>query len=91
MGQTAANEVASPIDEIMWKIRLLVVDELELDLAPEELDEDAHFIDVYDADSLSLIQILARMDRELKLTIPQDQMANMSNLAAIRAFAVSRA
>lgn len=78
------------IDETMLKISVLVVDELELDLAPEELDETANFVDDYGADSLGLIQVVARMDRELKIAVPQEETQNLVDLKAIRSFLESR-
>lgn len=63
------------------QIRLIVAQELELD--PAELTETASFVDDYDADSLSLIQVFARIERELGMSIPQNEMPNMTDLRAI--------
>ena len=65
------------------EIRSIVVDELELDLPPEELDETAHLVDVYGADSLSLINVFSRIERELGIFIPQEEKGGLTTLRAI--------
>ncbi|MET7396623.1 acyl carrier protein [Dactylosporangium sp. NPDC005572] len=79
------TSVAATVDERLARIRQIVVDELELDLAPEELDGQASFVDEYEADSLALIQIVSRMDRELGVKLPAAEIERLVNLDAIRA------
>ncbi|MBB5781675.1 acyl carrier protein [Nonomuraea jabiensis] len=55
----------------------------ELELEPGELTETGHFIDEYDADSLSLITIIARIEKELGVLVPQDELPNMPNLTGV--------
>jgi acyl carrier protein len=63
------------------KIRGIIDQELELE--PGELTQTGHFIDDYDADSLSLITIVARIEKELGVIVPQDELPNMANLEAV--------
>jgi acyl carrier protein len=67
--------------DIREKVRDIISQELELE--PGELTETGHFIDEYDADSLSLITILARIEKELGVIVPQDELPNMPNLEGV--------
>ncbi|MEU7690678.1 acyl carrier protein [Microbispora hainanensis] len=67
--------------DIHEKVRDIISQELELE--PGELTETGHFIDEYDADSLSLITILARIEKELGIAVPQDELPNMPNLQGV--------
>lgn len=62
-------------DEQFAMIRMIVAEELELDLS--ELEDDKDFVDAYEADSLSLIQVFARIERELHVSVPQEEMNKM--------------
>lgn len=72
-----------PTGQDQARIRAIVVDELELDLDPEELDEDADFADDYGADSLSIIQVFARVERELGLPLPKSGLSGVTGLRGI--------
>ncbi|MCX4593241.1 MULTISPECIES: acyl carrier protein [Streptomyces] len=50
----------------------IIVDELELDIEPDEVDVHADLIDVYGADSLGLIQVLARVNKQLSIRVPRE-------------------
>ncbi|MEU3726606.1 acyl carrier protein [Streptomyces sp. NPDC031705] len=61
-------------DETIKQVTLeIVVDELELDVEPDELDLNANLMDEYEADSLGLIQILARVNKELAIRLPREE------------------
>ncbi len=64
--------------ELEARIRQIITDELELE--PEELTLDADFMDDYDADSLSLITVVARIDRELGIHLPEEVQATVQTL-----------
>jgi acyl carrier protein len=64
-------------------LRVIVAEELELDLLADQLDEDADFVEEYDADSLGLIQVLARIERELGVVIPPESIAEMTSLRSV--------
>lgn len=70
------------IREEIWHIALE-----ELDRQPDELSDAADLVDDIDADSLSMIQILARIERELKISIPQEEFIAASTLHDIYALA----
>ncbi|ETK36538.1 hypothetical protein MPTA5024_08450 [Microbispora sp. ATCC PTA-5024] len=71
------------VSALQEKIRDIIEQELELE--PGELTGSGHFIDEYDADSLSLITILARIEKELGVAVPQDELPNMPNLDGVYA------
>ncbi len=64
-------------------LRAIVIEVLELE--PEELTDTSSFIDDHDADSLLAIEILARIEKDLGVTIPQDDLTEMTNLDGVRA------
>jgi acyl carrier protein len=70
---------------LQQKISEIILQELELE--PSDLTETGDFVDDYDADSLSLITILARIEKEVGVVVPQDELQNMRNLAGV--FAVT--
>jgi acyl carrier protein len=69
-------------DDMKRRIQEIVADELELELG--ELDETTHFVDGYDADSMTLIQVFGRIERELSVQIPQQEMWNMVDLGSVQ-------
>lgn len=77
--------------EKLAEVRAIIVEELELDIEPEEVGEDADFVDDYDADSLSIIQIIARMERELRLPLPRDRLSEAVSLREISRLAAEAA
>lgn len=54
-----------------------------LELEPEEITEGGDFVEDYDGDSLRAIEILARIEKQYKVEIPQEQLAEMTNLKAV--------
>ncbi|MDH6125235.1 acyl carrier protein [Kitasatospora sp. GP82] len=60
------------------QVGAIVIEELELE--PDELTDTGHFIEDYDSDSLSLITVVARIERELKVTIPKTDLGELVNL-----------
>ena len=62
-------------------IRQILVEELELDAA--EVRDDADFVEEYDADSLSLITVVARIERDLGIAVPRDELAGLTNLQKV--------
>ncbi|MCX5142760.1 MULTISPECIES: acyl carrier protein [unclassified Streptomyces] len=65
------------------QLRDIVIEVLELDA--DELTDTSSFIDDHDADSLLAIEILARIEKDLGVTIPQDDLTEMGNLDGVRA------
>ncbi|ANP48292.1 acyl carrier protein [Streptomyces griseochromogenes] len=52
----------------------------ELELEDGELTDNGHFIDDYDSDSLSLITVVSRIEKELGVSIPKTELAELLNL-----------
>ena len=62
-------------------IRTIVSEILEID--PDVMTETSLFREDHDADSLRAIEILASLEREFKVEIPQQELARMVNLAGV--------
>jgi acyl carrier protein len=76
------SQVTSDISAKMHdRIRELIVE--ELDIEPEELSDTADFMDAYDADSLSLITVAARIEKELHVAIPTEEWSKLTNLEQV--------
>lgn len=56
----------------------IVIEELELEEG--ELTDSGHFIDDYDSDSLSLITVVSRIEKELGVAIPKDTLGDLVNV-----------
>jgi acyl carrier protein len=63
------------------KIKSIVAEVLEIE--PEELTDTANFAEDYDADSLRAIEVLASLEKEFKIEIPQEELARMVNLIEV--------
>lgn len=74
MGDNDATELAGQVRQIIAE---------EIDMDADEIDDSANFADEYDADSMSLIQVFSRIERELKVPVPQQEMENMTSLRAV--------
>ena len=59
-------------------LREIVADVLEVE--PEELTDDGHFVEEYEADSLRAIEILSRIDKKYGVEIPQEELPRMDTL-----------
>lgn len=77
------STVALSSEEILARVQVIVADELELDGDPKDLDPTAHFVEDFDADSLALIQILARIDKELGISVPVGDAEKLTDLATL--------
>lgn len=56
-----------------------------LEIEPEELTEDGSFSDDYDADSMRAVEVLASLEREFNVTIPEEELENMGSLREVKA------
>ncbi|MGP3924293.1 acyl carrier protein [Streptomyces sp. 8N616] len=63
-------------------IRRIVADVLELEV--EDIADDGDIIDDYEADSLLLIEITARLENGFGIQIPQETVPQLRNVNAIR-------
>jgi acyl carrier protein len=67
--------------ERMNKMREMVADVLEVELS--EITDTSDFQKDHEADSLRAIEILARIEEEYNVEIPQDKLARMTNLTEV--------
>lgn len=58
----------------------IVIEELELDLDRQAVDQDADLVEQYGADSLGVIQILARVNKELAIRVPREEAGKLRTL-----------
>jgi acyl carrier protein len=72
---------AGVVSERLEELREISADVLELD--PEELTDTADFVEVFGADSLRAIEILARIEKKYRVDIPQSELPKMQNLLAV--------
>jgi acyl carrier protein len=69
------------VSERLEELREITAEVLELD--PEELTDTADFVEVFGADSLRAIEILARIEKKYRIDIPQSELPAMQNLLAV--------
>ena len=62
------------------QLREIIAEVLEIE--PSELTEDGDFAEDYQADSLRAIEILARIDKQFKVEIPQTELPDLRTLKA---------
>ncbi|WP_207931022.1 acyl carrier protein [Streptomyces sp. 8K308] len=75
------QDAAQAVSQLHTAVRSIVAEELEIE--PEELTESANFEEEYEADSLSLLAIVARFEHELDVTIPSDRVGEMVSLEVV--------
>ena len=63
------------------ELREIVADVLEVE--PEELTDIGDFVEEYGADSLRAIEILARIEKQYRVEIPQSELAGMRTLKGV--------
>ncbi|GAA3060991.1 hypothetical protein GCM10017562_27580 [Streptomyces roseofulvus] len=65
-------------EDVRAGIREIVAEVLEVDAS--ELTEDSSFVNDFDADSLLVIEIISRFERDLHVKIPKDELAELDTL-----------
>jgi acyl carrier protein len=63
------------------RLREIIAEHLELNV--DELADDSHFIEVHEADSLALMDVLAALEKEFSIEIDQAQFARMLDLRSV--------
>lgn len=76
-----SHQVVESSAEYRDKVSVIVIEELELE--DGELTDNGHFIDDYESDSLSLITVLSRIEKELGVAIPTEELGELVNLKAL--------
>ncbi|MFB7513121.1 acyl carrier protein [Streptomyces sp. NPDC056144] len=69
------------IDNALDRVRAIVAEILVL--APEEVDDTADLFDQYLADSLNLIEIVARVEKQHGVVLPVDELPRARTIAAL--------
>ncbi|GHF27800.1 MULTISPECIES: acyl carrier protein [Streptomyces] len=67
-------------EEQRVKVRDIVAEVLEVDA--DDLTEQSSFADDFDADSLLVIEIFSRFERDLGIRIPQEELVELDDLPA---------
>ncbi|MFH8339515.1 acyl carrier protein [Streptomyces sp. AM6-12] len=67
--------------QLMDELREMIAEVLEEE--PENITETSLFIEEHEADSLRAIEILARIEKKYKVSLPQEILADMVNLRAV--------
>lgn len=63
------------------ELREIVADVLEVE--PEEITPDGLFSEEHEADSLQAIEVLARIEKNLKVAVPQSELPRMDSLNGV--------
>lgn len=71
----------SDIDNSTSRIRAIVADVLEL--SPDEIDDSADFVNRYQADSLNLIEIVAQLEKQYQVVLPQRELPQAHTVTAL--------
>jgi acyl carrier protein len=75
-------ENATATTEHLDELRVLVAEVLEIET--DELTDTSDFVADHGADSLMAIEILARIERDLGVHIPQDALSELTDLTSVR-------
>lgn len=67
-------------EELRNKVRAIIADVLEADA--DELTEESSFVEDFDADSLLVIEMYSRFERDLGVKVPQEDAPELDNLPA---------
>ncbi|MBF9070592.1 acyl carrier protein [Streptacidiphilus fuscans] len=62
------------------RVRAIVAEVLAL--SPEEIDPTEDFVDRFQADSLNLIEIVAQVEKQFKVVLPQSELRQANSVAA---------
>ncbi|WP_017573726.1 acyl carrier protein [Nocardiopsis halotolerans] len=63
----------------------------ELELEEGELTDEADFVEEFEADSLSLITVVARIEKEMGVKVPSEELPELTNLLLLHAAVVKHA
>ncbi|UUU22353.1 acyl carrier protein [Streptomyces sp. DSM 40750] len=74
------NQASSLSAELRTRVRDLVAEVLEV--PADEVDENKSFAEDFEADSLMVIEIFSRFERQLGIRIPQEELTDLDDLGA---------
>ncbi len=70
-------------DEILEKVRNLVVEIAEdMDIDEADVNNDSHLVEDLDLDSMALLEVLAGMEKEFGVKIPESEFPNLTSIDA---------
>ena len=64
------------------ELRRFVADVLDLD--PEDLTDDAHFVAELGMDSLKALEVMVAMEKKYKVKITEDEVRDITNFGEVR-------
>jgi acyl carrier protein len=64
------------------RIREIVAEVLAL--SPDQIDDTEDFVDRYQADSLNLIEIIAQVEKQYQVVLPQSELPQAHTVTALR-------
>ncbi|MFF9677094.1 acyl carrier protein [Streptomyces eurythermus] len=67
--------------ELRDQVAAIVTEELELE--DGELTDEGHFVDEYESDSLTLITVVSRIEKELGVVVPKEELESLVTLRAL--------
>ncbi|WP_320065213.1 phosphopantetheine-binding protein [Micromonospora sp. RTGN7] len=82
-GVAEAAPVAAGGDEEQWLDQLVEIVTESLEIEPGELTRTGSFVNDYGADSMLVIDILARVEQDMDVRIPDAALAEMTDLEAV--------
>jgi acyl carrier protein len=68
-------------DEVLVWLRGQLVEVLEVD--PDEVAEDTDFAEDLDADSIDLIEVVNNLEREMKITIEEEELYDIATVGQL--------
>ncbi len=66
--------------ELRARVRRIIADVLEVD--PDGIAEDSDFVEEFDADSLLIIEMSARLERSLGVRVPPEEAGSLTSLGS---------
>jgi acyl carrier protein len=68
--------------EVDTRLRTVIGDILSVE--PAALEETSRFVEVYGGDSMLSIEVLAQVEREFQIEIPEENLPRLVNLTGVR-------
>ncbi len=70
-------------DEILESVRELIVEIAEdMDIDEADVKNDSHLVDDLELDSMALLEVLAGMEKEFGVKIPETEFPNLTSINA---------
>lgn len=70
-------------DEILEKVRALIVEIAEdMDIDEADVTNDSHLVEDLELDSMALLEVLAGLEKEFGVKIPETEFPNLTSINA---------